>query len=260
MELWHEVEGEGDPPVLLVHAGICDARMWDPQWESFPARHRTVRCDLRGFGRTPLPPEPFSHGADVVELLERLDLGPVALVGASFGGLVCLDVTAARPDLVSRLVLIDSAMVGLDWSQPMLDFFAEEEEMLEADDIDGAVELNLRTWVDGPERSPGDVFPELRRRVGEMQRRAFEHQQPVWEHADDELLVEDLGERIAAIEVPALVISGDRDVEDFRRIAERLAATIPDARAETIAGAAHLPSLERPDEFDRLVLEFLAAG
>jgi 3-oxoadipate enol-lactonase len=57
VELWHEIAGEG-APVLLIHEGICDSGMWDSQWRTFPNAHRTVRCDLRGFGRTPLPAEP----------------------------------------------------------------------------------------------------------------------------------------------------------------------------------------------------------
>lgn len=257
MELWHERAGVGSP-VVLVHAGICDAGMWDPQWQTFPADHETIRCDLRGYGRTPLPPEPFSHGADLAELLERLDLGPAALVGASFGGLVCLDVAVSRPELVSRLVLCGAPLAGHEWSAPIREFFEDEEDALGSDDIDAAVELNLRIWVDGPHRGPDAVFGELRRRVGEMQRHAFEQQLPVWELAEDELLTEDLDGRLADVRAPTLVLSGADDVDDIGAIADRLATGIPDSRRETIDGTAHLPSLERPEEFDRLVLGFLA--
>jgi pimeloyl-ACP methyl ester carboxylesterase len=71
MELWHEIAGEGSP-VTLIHPGVCDSRVWDPQWGTFPFDHRTIRCDLRGFGRTPIPAEPYSHAKDVIELLEHL--------------------------------------------------------------------------------------------------------------------------------------------------------------------------------------------
>lgn len=243
--------------MVLIHAGICDSRMWDPQWETFPRLRLTIRCDLRGFGRTPLPPEGFSHAADVVELLDRLDLGAVALVGASFGGLVALDVVVARPDLVERLVLVDSALAGHEWSPPIRRYFEDEEDALGSDDLDAAVELNLSTWVDGPGRGPDLVNPELRRRVGVMQRRAFELQLPVWEQAEDELLTEDLGDRFTEVAVPTLVLAGADDVADMHEISGRLASGIAGARSETIAGAAHLPSLERPEEFDQLVLEFL---
>jgi 3-oxoadipate enol-lactonase len=255
-QLWHEIAGEG-PPVVLIHEGICDSRMWEPQWRSFPRVHRTVRCDLRGFGRTPIPPQAYSNAADVAELLDRLELGPAAVVGVSLGGLVALDLALARPELVSRLVLVGAPLPGYEWSAAVRAFAQAEDEALERGDIGAAVEANLRMWVDGPHRGPDDVDPELRRRVGEMQRRAFELQLPVWEQADDALLVGDLADRLGEIAVPALVLAGELDVDDMQRIADRLAAEIPDARRAEIGATAHVPSLERPQEFDRLVLGFL---
>ncbi len=249
MELWHEIAGEG-PPVLLVHAGVCDSGMWDPQWASFPRAHRTVRCDLRGFGRTAIPPEPYSHAADLAELIDGLELAPVAVVGASFGGLVALDLTLSRPELVSRLVVADPPLLEHDWSAAFREFAAAEDEALEEGRVDDAVEVNLKMWV-------GDVAPELRARVGEMQRRAFQLQLPAPEEADDELLTPDLAARLVDVAAPALVITGENDIVDMQAIADRLAGEIPDARRARIAGAAHLPSLERPDEFDALVLGFL---
>ena len=251
--LWHEVAGEGDPPVLLLHAGICDARMWGPQWAPLTAGRRTIRCDLRGYGRSELAPEGFSHARDVASLLERVEAGPALVVGASFGGLVALDLALGRPELVRGLVLADAPLADHEWSPEVRAFFEEEEELLEAEDPDAAVELNLRFWLDRSQRSA----PEIRERVGAMQRRAFELQLPLWDYTEDELLVEAPSERLGELAVPALVLCGEDDVEDFARIADQLAAGIEGARRETIAGAAHLPSLERPDEFNELLLEFL---
>src|SRR5207237_4537614 len=106
-----EVVGEG-PPVVLVHAGICDSRMWDPQWESFRRAHRVVRYDLRGFGRSPLVPGRYSPPGELIAPLDELALGPAALVGASMGGGISLQVAVARPDLVSALVLVGSGVRG----------------------------------------------------------------------------------------------------------------------------------------------------
>ena len=256
MELWHEIAGEG-APVLLIHEGICDSRMWDPQWRTFPNAHRTVRCDLRGFGRTPLPAEPYSDGRDVVELLDRLELGPAALVGVSLGGCVALDVALARPDLVNRLVLVGASLPDHEWSDAVSSYADEEEAALKRGDLDGAVEASLRMWVDGPQRGPNEVDPAIRSFVAEMQRRAFELQLPVGEDAEDELLVPDLGSRFVELRVPTLVLVGSEDVSDMHAIAERLASGIPGARKAEIPGAAHVPSIERPEEFDRLVLGFL---
>jgi pimeloyl-ACP methyl ester carboxylesterase len=254
--LHHEVAGAG-PPVVLIHEGICDSRMWDPQWESFQRSHRVVRLDLRGFGRSPYVPGTFSHPADVIALLDELELGPAALVGVSLGGGVALQVAVARPDLVSALVLVGSGIRGHDWSEEITRAWEEEEAAFERRDFDAAVEVNLRTWVDGPHRSPDEVDPEVRRKVGEMQRRALELYADGGAAAEEEALVVDIGDRLGEISVPTLVLVGDLDVPDMQTIAARLLREIPDARGATIAGAAHAPTMERPDEFGELVLGFL---
>ena len=255
-ELHREVAGDGSP-VVLVHAGICDSRMWDPQWETFPRAHRVVRYDMRGFGRSALVPGRYSPPADLIALLDELALGPAKLVGASMGGGISLQVAVARPDLVSGLVLVGSGVRGHDWSDYVTHSWAEEEAALERGDLDAAVEVNLRTWVDGPDRSPDEVDPEVRGRVAEMQRRAFELWLPVGDAAEEEPLVLDVGARLGEISVPTLALVGEHDVEDVHVVAERLEREIGATRV-TIAGAAHLPNLEKPREFDQLVLAFLA--
>jgi pimeloyl-ACP methyl ester carboxylesterase len=116
------------------------------------------------------------------------------------------------------------------------------------------VEVSLRTWVDGPRRSSADVDPGVRAGVAEMQRRAYELQR---EWVDEEPLVPELAERLGEIRVPVLVVVGEEDQPDLQAIAERLAREIPGARLATIANTAHVPSMERPREFDELVLPFL---
>jgi pimeloyl-ACP methyl ester carboxylesterase len=257
MDLYAEVAGEGST-VVLVHAGICDSRMWDPQWEAFPAAHRTVRYDLRGFGRSPLPPQPFSHGRDLVALLEQLRIERATLVGASLGGRVTLEVAVAQPEVVDALVLADAALPGFAWSDQLKAFWAEEDAALERGDLDAAVEANLRMWVDGPRRPPTMVASAVRERVGQMQHRAFELQLPVWEDAEEALLVPDVTRRLSAVRAPTLVVLGEEDVSDFHQIAAQLSREIPSAQHAVIPDAAHLPSLERPAAFNELVLRFLA--
>lgn len=244
---------------VLIHAGLCDSRMWQPQWQTFPRRHRTVRCDLRGFGQTPLPPGPYSNARDVIDLLDRLELRAAAFVGVSMGGRVALEIALARPDLVGRLVLVGSGLPDYAWSDAIRKYWEMEDAAIARGDLDSAVEMNLRMWVDGPNRSPSEVDPSLRRFVGEMTRRAFELQAPVWEEVEEELLVPEVGSRCVELHVPTLVLVGGDDVTDIHAIAAQLAG-IPGARKETIIGVAHLPSLERPDEFNRIVLAFLDAS
>ncbi|MDX6534731.1 MAG: hypothetical protein QOF68_2475 [Gaiellales bacterium] len=256
--LYHEQAGTG-AAVVLIHEGIGDSRMWDPQWRTFTERYRTVRYDMRGFGRSPLPEEPFAHAADLAALIDELGIGPTALVAGSMGGRVALELAVARPDLVSALVLVAPALPGHDWSDEMRRYDAAEEEAIEAGDLDKAADLNVRFWVDGPGRGPDAVDPAVRDRVRNMQRRALEIQLAA-PGAEEELLVEDLAGRLGEISAPTLVLVGEHDLGDMHRIADRLVAEIPGACRELIEGTAHVPNMERPQEFDRFVLGFLADG
>jgi 3-oxoadipate enol-lactonase len=255
--LHHELQGDG-PPVLLVHAGVADLRMWAGVAQRLSSAHRVIVCDLRGFGRTPLPPGPVSHTGDLVSLLDDLGVAATAVGGASFGGEVALELALRAPERVSALALMDPAIgEDFDWSEEVRAFGAAEDEALGSDDLDRAVELNVRMWLDRPGRAPDAVDRDVRALVAAMQRDAFVAQRGV--DADIDELDPPLGERLGEIRAPALVMVGEDDVPDFRRIAERLVAELPAAQPlQVIRGAAHLPALERPGAVSALLLEFLA--
>jgi pimeloyl-ACP methyl ester carboxylesterase len=242
--------GSGDPAVVFVHAGVADRRMWEPLLAELPGGLRTVRYDMRGFGESELPPETFSHTRDLIALLDALGLEQVVLVGASMGGAVALEAASNWPERVRGLALIDSAAEH-EFSSVVREFGASEDAALEAGDIDAAVELNLRLWVDGP-RASSDVDPAMRALVADMQRRAFELQQGVG--AEEEELDTDL----ARVTAPTVVAVGELDLPDFHEIGRHVAAAIPNAEELTVvAGAAHLPALERPAEVARLLARVL---
>src|SRR5262249_20094605 len=146
-------------------------------------------------------------------------------------------------------------MPGHEWSETLRAQWAAEEAAFDAGDLGAAVEVSLQTWVDGPRRRPEDVDPAVRARVAEMQRQA--HGLPR-EWGDEELLTPDLAQRLGEIDVPTLALVGEEDQPDMLAIVERLAREIPGARQTTIPSTAHVPSMERPREFDELVLPFLA--
>ncbi|HEY2788860.1 MAG TPA: alpha/beta hydrolase [Gaiellales bacterium] len=258
-DLHFETAGTGDP-LVLVHAGICDSGMWDPQWRSLAGSHRLLRHDMRGYGRSALPPGPYSNARDLLEVMDAAGFGRAAIVGTSLGGRVALEVALAAPDRVSGLVLVGSGLPGHEWSQAVRDYGAAEDAAVARGDLDAAAELNVRFWVDGPLRAETQVDAAVRDHVRAMQRRALELQAPVWEEADEELLVPDVGERLGEIRRRVLVLVGEVDQPDIHAIAARLVAGIPDAAFATIRAAAHLPSLERPEPFDRLVAAFLSAS
>ncbi len=256
MSVWFDVHGEG-PPVVLLHAGVTDSRLWEPQLHSFPQVHTVMRVDLPGFGNSPIETNPVSNRGSVRDAMDAEGIDRAALVGVSLGGNTALELALESPERVSALVLVGAGLPDHEWSEEVMSFFAAEEEALERGDLDAAVDANLRTWLAGPRRSLEDIDRAQRELVGEMQKQAFRQQKG---HEDVGMLrLEPPGsERLAEVNVPTLVLTGDEDVADIHRIAERLAAEIAGAERATIADAAHLPSLERPEQFDRIVLDFLA--
>ncbi|MFN8457121.1 MAG: alpha/beta fold hydrolase [Anaerolineae bacterium] len=254
-KLYYEVAGQG-PSLLLMHAGVADSRMWDEQVAALAQHCQTIRYDLRGFGQSLLPRGTFAHYEDVAGLLDFLGVEKVAVRGASFGGSVALDFALAYPARVEALVLSAPAVSGYELtSTELLRFVAEEEAALERGDFDAATELNLRMWVDGPQRQPGQVRPAVRERVRVMQRQAFAN--PVPAGVALQSLEPPALTRLAEIQAPTLVMVGDLDVPEFIELAGLVRAGISGAEKVVIAGTAHLPSLEQPELFNRVVLDFL---
>jgi len=254
-----ETAGAG-PPLVLVHAGICDSGMWDPQWRTLAGRHRLIRHDMRGFGRSPVPPGAYSHARDLLAVMDAAGVAEAVVVGASMGGRVALEVAVARPERVSALVLVGSGLPGHQWSDAVKEYWAAEDEAIERGDLAAAAEVNVRFWIDGPGRRPEEVDPELRRHAHAMQLRALELQVPSYLEVGDleEPLVPDLGDRLGAVTQATLVVVGEADQPDIHSIARRIAASLPDTTEASIPDAGHLPSMERPEAFDGILAAFLS--
>lgn len=252
MTLFHDMAGDGPSTVVLLHSGVCDRRMWDAQFDALTAAgHRVVRCDLRGFGETPVDAA-HTHCEDVRDLLDTLGIDRAAVVGSSFGGSVALQFAVRHPERVTALALLCTGMPGHEPSAELRAWGAREDALIEAGELDEAVALNVDTWL-GPEAGA-----EARERVREMQRRAFDVQLLVPKEfypVDSGVGAEDL----AGIAVPALVVSGANDHPDFRGIAARLATLLPDARPVELEWAGHLPALERPEDTSALLIDYLAS-
>jgi pimeloyl-ACP methyl ester carboxylesterase len=222
--------------------------MWDAQWQVFlDAGYRLLRCDFRGFGETPVPTEPHNDAEDVVALLDELGIGQVMLIGASYGGGVAQEIAARWSGRVDSLALVCAAKAGLEPTDALRSFWEREEELIDAGDIAGAVDLNVATWL-GPEADEP-----TRQRVRMMQRHAFDVQlAPHEEYEQIEVAFE-----LSAITAPSLVIAGAKDLPDFRQIAAELTAILPAARSVELPWAGHLPTLERPAESAELLLSYL---
>jgi pimeloyl-ACP methyl ester carboxylesterase len=247
MTISHEVAGSG-LPVVLLHSTVGDGRMWDPQVPVLVnAGYRVVRCDLRGFGQTPMPDRRTNDAQDVIDLLDLLSIENAALIAASGGGRVALEIAARWPQRVISLALLCTASAGHEPSPELRAFGEREDALLEAGDIAAATELNVDTWL-GPHADEA-----TREKVRQMQRHAFEVQLAAIEEFEPIKAETDL----SAITAPCLLISGSHDLADFRQIAARLSDQIANARHLELAWAGHLPSLERPDALNPVLIDFL---
>lgn len=242
-----EADGAGDP-LVLVHAGVADTRMWEPVLPALATVHRVVRYDMRGFGATRSMPGPFSDVADLRALLDVLHIERAHVVGASAGGLHSLELAATAPARVASIVLLAAALPDIEPSPRLLAFAHAEESAVELGHIDKAVEVNVRMWTQ-------HSTPEVQALVADMQRIAYELQ--LREGADPDELDPPVAERLGEISAPAAIAYGDGDVEDFIRVAKRLHAELPDATLHEIADAGHLLALDQPDAVAQLILRHL---
>ena len=104
-QLYYEVAGEGQP-LVLVHSGGFDRRLWDEQCTTFADHYQVIRYDVRGHGESPPPTKPYSDAEDLDRLLQWLQVEKVHLVGLSLGGRIIIDFALAHPEMVDTLLLV----------------------------------------------------------------------------------------------------------------------------------------------------------
>jgi pimeloyl-ACP methyl ester carboxylesterase len=257
-QIYYEIAGAGQP-VVFVHAGIADRRMWDSQFEAFAERYRVLRYDHRGLGKSSMPPGPFALRDDLYALMRHFDLTPAVLIGCSMGGSVTLDCVLEHPEVARALVLVGAGVSGntLEPGDEMKRLWEQVDELAGKGDLDGANEIELRMWVDGVRRTPDQVDPAVRALVREMNLASFtrdaEHQQ-----GQSQPLEPPAFGRLSEVRAPTLVIVGSDDQPLIVQTADILASQIPGARKVVMEGLAHVPNMERPAEFNHITLDFLA--
>lgn len=253
-KLYFEATGEG-AALVFIHAGVSDHRMWDPQVEAFASRFRVIRYDLRGFGTSTMLEEPFSLRDDLLAVLKHLEVSKATLVGCSMGGATAIDFALEHPEMVTGLVPVGAGVSGFDdWSAESVEMFKRMMELVQKDDARSAFELSARYWIDGPSRDASRVDSTYRDLALQLYKENFSLE--FFKRAET-ILDPPAIQRLGEIKCPTMVVIGDSDAQDLRKVARHLASEIPAATITTIENAAHLPSLEHPAEFNRLLEDFL---
>ena len=254
--IYYEVAGEGDP-FVMIHAGVADSRQWNNEFEHFVDRYRVLRYDMRGYGKSQPVPGEYSHLRDLTALLKYLGVEePVVAMGCSMGGGLAMNLALARPSLVRALIMVDSGPPGLELDVPDPPQAEAAEAAWKAGDLDRVAELETQIWFDGMGRTPDRVDQAMRRLVYEMDRTALANEvQGLGKRLPDSEVP--AVQRLAELKIPVLVVIGAHDTPYMQAAADYMVDRISLARKVTIADAAHLPNLDHPDEFQRVVTGFL---
>jgi pimeloyl-ACP methyl ester carboxylesterase len=251
--LAYEVAGSG-PPVLLIHSGLMDRLMWDPHWDWLAERFTAIRFDGHAFGESSDPVATLSPFRDAVAVLDAAGVDRAAVVGVSYGGQTAVDLALHAPERVSALVAVSARPSGWEDDAGFEELQNGLEEAYEAGGFDALNEAEMRIWVDGVGRSPGDVDPGVRDRVAGVNRELLERQEPI--EVEIERLDPPAVSRLDRIAAPTLVITGSLD-QPTVLAGSRTIADATGAEQVEIEGTAHLPNLESPAEFLEALVPFL---
>lgn len=254
VQFYYETSGYGQP-IVLINAGDLDCRMWDDQFTFLAEYYRVFRYDGRGYGRTTTQNEgPFRHTDDLHNLMTLWGIEAAVLLGSSYGAKIALDYTLQNPEQVTKLVLASPGLSGYEFTSEIFGEYSQEFSAAFArNNIEEAVEVSLRMWVDGWVRSSTEVNANVRRRVKEM----FSHAYTMLEPAEPEPLEPPTIERLGEIQKPVLIITGECDIPDIQTITEILTSQIRSAISLKIPNTAHMTNMEQAGIFNQQVLNFL---
>jgi len=251
--LYYEMMGEGRP-LVLIHGGAVDRRMWDDQFQVFAEHYRVIRYDQRGAGRSAIPMKRFSNVEDLLGLLQFLKVDKAYLLGLSRGGGIARDFTLKYPERVNALILASSNLGGMPAA------YREMFARLYSAARDEGVSRGVEVWLNDPYQAPGKENGAARERFRKI---VTENLVVNMFLLFDTQVVQrpalPASQRISEISVPTLVIFGERDHSDAHANYNRAAAGIPGAKKVEIRDAAHLVNVDQPVQFNQAVLDFLSS-
>ena len=255
--LYYEIAGTGEP-LVLIHGWSFDSRCWESQFNTFAEKHRVLRYDLRGFGRSDLPDEgeKYSHTADLVALLDHLNIEKANILGHSYGGRIAFDFVFNYPERTLSLILPDAAMDVTDLAAtPDEDVLAWINDTWRVGREEG-IEEAKKIWANGSPLKPAMGDP----RSAPLVKRMIEDYSG-WHWVNDDPHIGFAGyplERLQEIKVPTLILVGELNPSIYHEWADAQNENIPNSKKVIILDAGHALNIENPEKFNAFVLRFLS--
>ena len=248
--VYYEAAGAGHP-LVLIHGGGMDSRMWDAQFALFAKSYRVIRYDVRGFGKSPPSTAVYADDDDLVRLLQHLGITKTYVVGLSLGGRIAIDLMLSHPDLVDAGVLAAPGLSGFRLSEDPDD--AASLRAAQAGDWEAVTHY----WLISSYMSPAMQNPALAPRLHQL---ALDNAHEVLDNLSLERILDPPAiDRLRQVKAPTLIIVGARDVASIHEICGLLFARVPGAKEIVIPNTGHIVNMEQPERFNRAVLDFLAA-
>jgi pimeloyl-ACP methyl ester carboxylesterase len=247
-EVWADASGTGreGPPLVLLHPGIADSRAWDPVLPALSARHRVIRYDARGYGRSPAPTVSYTLVEDFWSVLDHFSVPRAVLVGSSMGGTTAIDAALGDPGRVAALALLVPGVTGYpDLEVP--EVTARIAELARAGDKDGLIQLFLKVW--GAAGTPPDTEAE------QLLRAALPAWFTTYGRQTESAPVFD---RLAELDLPCTLLLGEKDQPEVVRCNEAMAARVPGCRLVRAPDCDHFPTLRVPETVVSVVADLYA--
>lgn len=250
IEVHYEVRGEG-PWLVLSHSLACDLTMWDEQVGALSRNFRVLRYDTRGHGRSDASPAPYTLellADDLKALLDGLQIRRAHFAGLSMGGMIGQTFALRHPEVLQTLILCDTTSA---YPPSVVPVWAERTRAARRQGMAALVDSTLARWFTAPFRKSR---PDVMQRFA-----ALISGTPVegYVGCSDALVRIDVTARLATLRLPALVIVGEHDPGTPPAMAQAIHQHLPGSELALIRGAAHISNVEQPEEFNRLVLDFL---
>ncbi len=256
-QLYYETAGVGET-FVMIHAGVADNRQWNSEFDYFSQQYRVIRYDMRGYGKSEPVDGEFSHLADLTALLDHFEVQqPVILMGCSMGGGLAMDFVLSHPARSRALIMVDAGPSGLELDTPSPAKFAEAEKAYDNQDWDLLAEIETQIWFDGLNRTPSEVDQTARQLAYEMNRITLAHEAKGLGNRLPNIQPP-AAQRLHELKLPVLIIVGTHDIPYMLASADHMAKHITGAEKAVIENAAHLPNMENPSEFQRIISTFLS--
>jgi pimeloyl-ACP methyl ester carboxylesterase len=253
--LYYETTGVGHP-FVLIHGYTLDNRMWNNQFDTLSQKYKVIRYDLRGFGKSacPSPDQKYCHTEDLKALLDYLKISKANVMGLSMGGGIAVEFTLEHPERVRALIPVDSTLGGFSYSDEFNAIFKELFSKFSKEGLGSAKTV----WMGCQLFEPIFEMPEEASKFSKM---VSDYSGWHWSTNSDAMqsITPAAIRRLGEINVPVLVIVGERDMSDFLKIARVMERDIQNAHLVVLDDSGHMSNMENPEAFNREVLSFLGS-